>query len=243
MGVGSIGVAIDVTDATFQTDVIERSRTTPVVIDLWAPWCSPCRQLGPILEDAVDRTDGDVVMVKVNIDENPAVSRAFNVQSIPAVFAMKDAKVVDAFLGARPAAEVAEFVAKLQPDAAAREIAALVAAGDEASLRRVLEIVADHVDATLALAELLIAEGRADEALALLSRIPETPEVRRVAALARVGANEPAADDVADRLAALLPRVGSDDDARQEYLDVLELLGPDDPRTNEFRKHLSAALF
>ncbi len=236
-------MTIDVTDATFETEVVERSRTTPVVIDLWAPWCGPCRQLGPMLTDAVDATDGDVVLAKVDIDQNPAVANAFKVQSIPAVFAMKDAKVVDAFLGARPAAEVTAFVQKLRPSESDRELAALLARGDEASLRRILEIAPDHVDATTALAELLVGDGRGDEALGLLARVPETAETRRIAALARVGADDEVDDDVSARLGALLDRVALDDAARQEYLDVLELLGPDDPRTNRFRKDLAAALF
>ncbi|HET8931561.1 MAG TPA: tetratricopeptide repeat protein [Acidimicrobiales bacterium] len=236
-------MTIDVTDATFEAEVLERSRTTPVVIDLWAPWCGPCQQLGPILTDAVDATDGDVVLVKVNIDDNPAVANAFKVQSIPAVFAMKDAKVVDAFLGARPAGEVTAFVQKLRPTSSDRELAELLARGDESSLRRVLEITPDHVDATMALAELLIAAARREEALEMLGRIPETAEAKRIAALARVGPDEATGDDVSERLTGLLARVAEDDAARQEYLDVLELLGPDDPRTKRFRKELSAALF
>ncbi len=237
------GVIIDVTDATFQTEVVERSRTTPVVIDLWAPWCGPCRQLTPILTDAVTATDGEVALAKVNIDDNPAVADAFKVQSIPAVFAMKDAKVVDAFLGARPPAEVAAFVDKLRPDETDREVADLLRRGDEAALRRVLEITPDHAEATMALAEVLIDADRSDEALQVLSRIPETPETRRIAARARVDADPAADDDIEQRLGALLERVAEDETARQEYLDLLELLGPDDPRTNRFRKELTAALF
>lgn len=239
-------MSIDVTDKSFEADVLVRSKTTPVVIDLWAPWCGPCRQLGPILEEAVAATGGEVELVKVNVDENPEVSQAFQVQSIPAVYAMKDGKVVDGFMGAQGQPAVVEFVQRLLPSEADRELAALLEAGDEASLRKVLEVVPDHLEATTSLAELLVADGRGEDALALLSRIPETAETRRIAAAARVGIDDltkPAVDDVAERLDGLLGRVKDDDDARQEYLDMLELLGPDDPRTAGFRKALSAHLF
>ena len=96
----------DVTDATFETDVLLRSREVPVIVDLWAPWCGPCKQLTPTLEKVVAATGGQVALAKVNIDENPNIARAFQVQSIPAVFALKDGQVVDSFLGAVPEATV-----------------------------------------------------------------------------------------------------------------------------------------
>ena len=106
---------VDVTDATFEDEVLRRSSEVPVVVDLWAPWCGPCQTLGPMIERVVEATDGAVALVKVNVDENPAISASFQVQSIPAVFALKDGKVVDAFIGALPEAAVAEFVARLTP--------------------------------------------------------------------------------------------------------------------------------
>lgn len=244
-------MAIDVTDTSFQTDVIDRSTTTPVVVDLWAPWCGPCKTLGPILEKVVGETGGQVVLAKVNVDENPKISQAFQVQSIPAVFAVAGGKVVDTFVGALPEAAVREFVGRLQPSEADKETARLLESGDEASLRTVLDTTPDHHDAIVALAELLVArrdEGDIDEALALLERIPETPDTRRVAALART-ADEVAPDGAADsdeivaKLEDLLGQVKADDDARQSYVDLLEVLGPDDPRTADYRKRLTRQLF
>src|SRR4029450_9228316 len=103
----------DVTDATFQTEVLDRSQTTPVVVDLWAPWCGPCHQLGPIIEKVVDETEGKIMLAKVNVDESPQVSAAFGVQGIPAVYAVAGGKVVDGFIGAQGEAAVREFVSRL----------------------------------------------------------------------------------------------------------------------------------
>ena len=242
---------IDVTDATFETEILERSEQVPVVVDLWAPWCGPCRTLGPIIEQVVAETDGAVVLAKVNTDENPMLAQAFRVQGIPAVHAVRDRAVVASFIGAQPEAKVREFVAALLPTEEELAFAALLDAGDEASLRQALEQVPGHPEATVALAELLVHDGRGPEALEVLAKVPETAETRRVAALARVGAEsadivtEPGGPlaDVEATLDALLPRVKGDDDARQEFLDLLELMGPDDPRTAEYRRALSRQLF
>ena len=113
-------MAIDVTDATFQTEVVDRSMSNVVVVDLWAPWCGPCKTLGPIIEKVVGATDGKAVLVKINVDENPAISQAFRVQSIPAVYALKDGQVVDGFMGAYPSTRSREFVERLLPTEAER---------------------------------------------------------------------------------------------------------------------------
>jgi putative thioredoxin len=238
-------MSIDVTDATFPTEVIERSRRVPVVVDLWAEWCGPCKTLGPILEKVVDDTGGKVVLAKVDVDSNRQTAEAFQVQGIPAVYALKDGRIVDGFVGAQPEAQVREFVARLLPTEAEDAVARLLAQGDEASLRQVLDVEPGHPEAVVRLAELLV--GRGDdaataEALALLERIPESAETRRVAALARVGAASEH-DDVTAELEQLLERVKDDDEARQRYVDLLEVLGPDDPRTATYRKSLTSRLF
>jgi putative thioredoxin len=234
---------IDVSDATFEQEVLERSARVPVVVDLWAPWCGPCRTLGPILEKVVGATEGSVELVKVNIDENPAIANAFQVQSIPAVYALRDRQVVDAFIGALPEAQVSEFVARLAPRAS--EADALVDLGDEASLRRALELEPDHAGAVVALARLLVSQGRPDEALELLQRIPESPDSRQVAAEARLSLRhvEVAPEEVDGVLDDLLSKVKDDEAARQEFVDLLETLGPDDERTARYRRALAAQLF
>jgi putative thioredoxin len=236
---------MDVTDDTFQNDVLARSATVPVIVDLWAPWCGPCTTLGPMLERAVAATEGAVELAKVNVDDNPRIAQSFGVQSIPAVFAIVDGKVADQFIGALPEQQVIDFVAKLLP--ALSEADTLVAAGDEASLRKALELEAGHQRATESLARILIDRGEAADALALLARVPETPASRVLSAEARLVESgvDVAADgaDVDDRLNALLERVKDDDAARQEFVDLLETLGAEDPRTSSFRRALAARLY
>ncbi len=234
---------IDVTDATFQRDVLDRSAQVPVVVDLWAEWCGPCRTLGPILERVVAATNGAVELAKVDVDRNPQVAAAFGVQSIPAVFAIRDGKVVDSFIGAVPERTVEDFVARLAPGPS--EADELAARGDEASLRAALELQPDHPGAVVALADLLVDKGEAGEALELLQRVPESGEARRVAARARLSAGQggDGHDDVGARLDTLLERVREDESARREFVDLLEVLGPDDPRTARYRKALTSRLF
>jgi putative thioredoxin len=238
---------VDVTDATFEEEVLLRSSEVPVVVDLWAPWCGPCTTLGPIIERVVDATDGAVALAKVNVDDNPAIAGSFQVQSIPAVFALKDGKVVDGFIGALPEPAVAEFVAKLTPAPSEADLLVAEAAetGTEEPLRRALEIQPDHPGAIGALAAVLIGQGEPEQAIALLGRIPESPETRLLLAEARLASQQVDTGAVAveELLDGLLERVRDDDAARQEFVDLLETLGPDDPRTAGYRKALSARLF
>jgi len=239
---------IDVTDATFEAEIVERSDELPVVVDLWAPWCGPCLTLGPILEKVVDDTEGAVLLVKVNTDENPGISQLFQVQGIPAVHVVHKRTVVSSFVGAQPESVVREFIASVMPTELDLEVAALLEAGDEESLEKVLELEPGQPAAIVGLAELYVADDRPDDALAILQKIPESAETRRVSALARMGTpDEEAAEellaDVEPKLNELLDRVRDDEGARQEYLDILELMGASDPRTVEYRRALSKQLF
>src|SRR6202000_3480217 len=160
---------IDATEADFERDVIERSKEVPVVVDFWAEWCGPCRQLSPALEAAESKRDGDVVLAKVDTDANQALAQRYGIQGIPAVKAFRDGEIVDEFVGAVPPAKVEAFFDGLAPSRAD----ALLTAGDELSLREASELEPRRADIAVALAKARVARGAAAEALEAFDNSPE----------------------------------------------------------------------
>jgi putative thioredoxin len=232
----------DVTDATFATDVIERSKTVPVVVDLWATWCGPCTTLSPIIEKVIDETSGAVELAKVDVDANPDISRAFQVQSIPAVFAIKDGAIVDSFVGALPESAVREFVERLAPGASI--VDKLVDAGDEASLRAALELDPTNVDAVVALGDYLRREDRYDEAEALLTPVANVLAAKTVLARLRLQRSGVSLDGDLDlTLDHLLEQSTSNEASKDQLLEVLDALGPEDPRYVSYRRRLASRLY
>ncbi|MBC84393.1 MAG: co-chaperone YbbN [Acidimicrobiaceae bacterium] len=231
----------DVTDSTFSEEVIERSKVLPVIVDLWAPWCEPCKSLTPIIETVINRTDGKVELAKVNIDENPQVRETFQVQSIPAVYAFRDGAIVDGFMGAQGEEQVTDFVNKLLPSEQEKIIETLLEDGSEESLEEILTAVPDHEDAVIALASLYVETDRSEEALSLLQRIPESPRTRQLTAIARTG--DVKLDEILERLEVLLEDVKDDEVARQEFVDLLDVLGPESVEAGSYRRKLASKLF
>ena len=247
------GMITDVSDATFERDVVVRSHDLPVVVDFWAEWCGPCRQLTPVLESAVREREPNLDLAKLDTDANQQVAAEFRIQGIPAVKAFRDGKVVDEFVGAQPPAQVARFLDGLLPS----EADELVDAGGEDDLRRALELEPNRPDAALALARLLHARGESAAALELLANTTGSYATEGLAARIRLEDDPELADafaalDAGERqrgLDALIAAIAATDDAdrrddlRRAVVGVLDELGAADPLARESRRKLATALY
>jgi putative thioredoxin len=252
---------MDVTEATFQADVLDRSHELPVVVDFWAEWCGPCRALTPMLERAASERAGRVELVKVDTDANPELARVFRIQGIPAVKAFRDGQVVDEFVGAQSPAVVEQFLDSLLPS----KVDLLVASGDEDSLREAVELEPTRAEAAVPLARIMHARGESDEALVMLARV--TGSFAADGLMARIELErdadseaEPidaarlqqafAAHDRGDReqaldlLLAMMPEAdGRRDELRRVVVGILDELPVDDPLARDARRRLATALY
>ena len=247
-------VIFDVTDATFERDVVERSRERPVIVDFWAAWCGPCRALTPILEKAVTARGDRVDLAKLDTDANQRTAAAFRIQGIPAVKGFVDGRVAAEFTGAQPAPAVERFLDGLLPS----EADELIAAGGEANWRRALELEPGRADAAVPLARALVGAGDRDGALDVLRSVPAgsfaaeglaarlrlaaDPELE--AAFAALDAGE--TEQGLDALIAATAATGDGDrreDLRRAVVGVLDELGVEHPLAREGRRKLASALY
>ena len=245
---------MDVTDSTFDEQVLMRSRDLPVVVDFWAPWCGPCRQLGPLIESVAARYEDDLVLAKVDIDDNPEVAARFRIQSIPAIRAFRDGAIVAQFDGLVPADSIDAFFRAVVPSEADR----LVAQGDEESLRDAVRQDPGRVDARVLLARILMTTGRADDAVPVLEPVSHDAEAQGILARLALAADDTpdvqagiaALDrgDVEDGLSYLIDAIrGASGEARealrQAIVGVFLELGDQDELTVKFRRRLAQTLY
>jgi putative thioredoxin len=258
---GASAFVIDVSEATFQDEVLQRSLTTPVVVDFWAEWCQPCKQLSPVLERLAIEADGAWVLAKVDIDANPRLAQMFRVQGIPLVYAIVGGQPIDAFTGVIPEAQLRQWL-----DAVLKAAGVEVERPEDPRLLAADDAMADgDLDAAEAAYKKLLAESPSDavaeSGLAQVGLLRRTQSANPAAALAAakdkpddldaqllaadVEVLSGDADKAYQRLVDLVRRTAGDDrdKVRQHLISLFTVAGPDDPAVAKARRALASALF
>jgi putative thioredoxin len=244
---------VDVTESNFEEVVLERSYILPVVVDFWAAWCAPCRQLGPVLEREAEKRSGKLELVKLDVDANQAISQSYGIQGIPAVKAFRDGRVVAEFVGVQPTAAVERFLDSLFPS----EAELLAQKGDEESLRAALSLEPGRAESAIKLARILHGRGLNDEALEILEKVHGSFAADGLASRIKLERTAPAdlspafaALDSGDNetalnllIDAIASRRASRDEIRRVVVGVLDELGLEDPLTTRSRTRLASALY
>ncbi|MCA9214819.1 MAG: thioredoxin [Planctomycetales bacterium] len=257
---------VNVTDETFESEIVERSKDVPIVVDFWAEWCAPCRALGPLLEKLADEYDGKFVLAKVDTEKAPNASAQFQIQSIPAVFAIRDGKIVDGFMGALPEPQLREWLDRFLPSdaevlvAEAKALSESNIAEAESKLRNAIELDPRLDAAKIELADVLLKAGKLDESGEIIEQLeargflePEAERVKAALEIKQAGAESGGVDTCREKLAAdpgnltlktelaeALASAGQHEEALQIALSVVQASTGDD---RERARHAMVDIF
>ena len=247
-------VIIEVMTENFMSDVIERSKETPVIVDFWAPWCEPCKQLTPVIEKIVREKNGNVILAKMNIDESPEVAQQLKIQSIPAVMAFNDGQPVDGFIGVQPEKNITEFINKISSLKNSSSIEENIIAGkkyiDDGDIEtaalvfsEILKIEPENISAKSMLARCLLRSDQIDEAEDIINNLPANSEnnqdfisVRSEVEVFKNAKNNPISNEQEDELRRDIDKNPKNHQIRLDLAKLLLAKGENENAINELLK-------